>query len=286
MAASSTGNTLTFTYTAATGGMSNGAVRVTVPTGWSAPSTTGTAAGYTTASTGTVGIVGQVVTVTGVTLAGGATLTLTYGSTAGGGPGATATATTGAQTWQGAQRSIATGTITNLGASPTVTVNAADGTGTLTTPTTYVPPARRRTRSPLPIRPPRAGCRTARCASTSRPAGAHPRTTGTAAGYTTASTGTVGVAGQVVTVTGVTLAGSATMTHHLWLDGRRRPGATAPSTAGAQTWQGAQRSVAASTITNLAASPSVTVLAPDGSGTDVAVADLGGRRVHRRTRHA
>ena len=33
------------------------------------------------------------------------------------------------------------------------------------------------------------------------------------------------------------------------------PGATATATTGAQTWQGAQRSVAASTITNLGASP-------------------------------
>ncbi|MGP8162400.1 MAG: hypothetical protein ACLQAN_01235, partial [Acidimicrobiales bacterium] len=42
----STGNTITFTYTAASGGVSGGAVTIAVPTGWSAPSTTGTAAGY------------------------------------------------------------------------------------------------------------------------------------------------------------------------------------------------------------------------------------------------
>ncbi len=36
----STGNTLTFTYTAATGGMASGDVTVTAPAGWSAPSTT------------------------------------------------------------------------------------------------------------------------------------------------------------------------------------------------------------------------------------------------------
>ena len=36
------------------------------------------------------------ITVTGVTLAGAATMTITYGYTASGGPGATATATTGA----------------------------------------------------------------------------------------------------------------------------------------------------------------------------------------------
>ena len=70
----STGHVITFTYTAATGGVSNGGVHLTVPAGWSAPSTTGTSAGYTTASTGTVSIDGQTIVVLGVTLAAGATL--------------------------------------------------------------------------------------------------------------------------------------------------------------------------------------------------------------------
>src|SRR6202167_4651168 len=47
---------ITFTYTAATGGVSNGGVPLTVPAGWSTPSTAGTSGGYTTASTGTVSI--------------------------------------------------------------------------------------------------------------------------------------------------------------------------------------------------------------------------------------
>ena len=120
-----------------------------VPAGWSAPSTTGTAAGYTTASTGTVGVAGQVVTVTGVTLAGSATMTITYGSTAGGGPGATAPTSTGAgSTWQAEQRSSAAGTFTNLGASPAVTITPgplnnflveAAGGGAIGTQTVGVP---------------------------------------------------------------------------------------------------------------------------------------------------
>ena len=57
----STGHVITFTYTAATGGVSSGGVHLTVPAGWSTPSTTGTAAGYTTASTGTVSIDGQTI---------------------------------------------------------------------------------------------------------------------------------------------------------------------------------------------------------------------------------
>ena len=49
---SSTGNTITFTYTAATGGVNTGSVTLVVPAGWSVPSTTGSAAGFTTASLG------------------------------------------------------------------------------------------------------------------------------------------------------------------------------------------------------------------------------------------
>ena len=41
-----------FTVTAAAGGMSGGTVTLVVPAGWSAPSVTGSAAGYTTASVG------------------------------------------------------------------------------------------------------------------------------------------------------------------------------------------------------------------------------------------
>src|SRR5207253_6090024 len=91
----STGNTITFTYTAAAGGLSNGSVTLDVPAGWSAPSTTGANAGYTTASSGTVSVSGQTITVASVTVAGGSTFTITYGATSGGGPGATAPASAG-----------------------------------------------------------------------------------------------------------------------------------------------------------------------------------------------
>jgi len=50
VSASATGQTITNTYTVATGGMSGGAVSMVVPTGWTAPqSTTANAAGYVTA---------------------------------------------------------------------------------------------------------------------------------------------------------------------------------------------------------------------------------------------
>jgi hypothetical protein len=125
----STGHVITFTYTAATGGVSSGGVHLTVPAGWSPPSTTGTAAGYTTASTGTVSVDSQTIVVLGVTLAAGATLTITYGARAAKGPGATATTTVGAATWAAMEKSTSTGTETTLAKSPVITV-----TQTLATP--------------------------------------------------------------------------------------------------------------------------------------------------------
>ena len=128
----STGNTITFTYTAATGGMSNGAVTLAVPSGWTAPVTTN-AIGCTTTSTGSVSASGQTITVSGVTLTSGGTFTITYGAISGGscsaGDGATAPTTPGAQTWQAQEKSTPGGTLANLGSSPSINVYAANGTG-------------------------------------------------------------------------------------------------------------------------------------------------------------
>ena len=110
----STGHVIAFTYTAALGGVANGGVHLTVPNGWSAPSTTGGAAGYATASAGTVSIYGQTIVVLGVTLASGGTLTLTYGSRKAGGPGATAPLSAGAATWTATEKSTSGGTETVL----------------------------------------------------------------------------------------------------------------------------------------------------------------------------
>lgn len=125
----STAHTITFTYTATSGGVSNGGVHLTVPYGWSPPSTTGTAAGYTTASAGTVTLDGQTIIVLGFTLASGATLKINYGARADKGPGATATTTVGAATWAATEKSTSGGTEVNLAKSPSITV-----TQTLATP--------------------------------------------------------------------------------------------------------------------------------------------------------
>ena len=117
---SSTGNTIEFTYTADAGGIQNGVVVLTVPPGWSAPSTSSAADGYTTSSAGNVAVSGRKITVSGLTLAGGGTFVLTYGASS----GATAPATVGPQTWTTKERSTNTGVLTPLTAgSPVITVN-------------------------------------------------------------------------------------------------------------------------------------------------------------------
>src|SRR5207244_2483858 len=57
-----------------------------------------------------------------LTVGGGSTFTITYGSTAGGGPGATAPVPAGAQTWQAQEKSSSGGTLVNLASSPSITV--------------------------------------------------------------------------------------------------------------------------------------------------------------------
>jgi hypothetical protein len=267
VSASQTGYTVAFTYTVAAGDMFNGGVKLTIPTGWTAPSTTSNNAGYTTASAGTVSTSAQVVTVAGLTLTVGSTVTITYGSTAGGGSGAKATGATGAQTWQVQEHSTAGGVFTNLGTSPAITVNAANGSGTLTASIANVS-ASEAGRTITFTYTAATGGTNGGAVTVVAPAGwSAPSTTPTDAGYTTSSTGTVSVAGQTITVSGVTLAAAATVTVVYGNTGASGPGATAGATTGAQTWQAQEKSTAAGVLANLAASPSITVYAPDGSGT-------------------
>ncbi len=267
VAASSTGKTITLTYTAAAGGMNSGSISIDVPSGWSAPSTTGTAAGYTTSTAGTVSAAGQTITVSSLTLAGAGTVDVVYGATGGGGTGATVTSSTGAQTWLAKQRSLSSGTLVNLAASPSIIVNAADGSGTLTTPTANV--AASSTGNTLTFTyTAAAGGMGSGSISIDVPSGwSPPSTTATAAGYTTSTAGSVSVAGQTITVSSLTLAGAATVDVVYGATGGGGPGATVTSSIGAQTWQGKQRSTGSGSLVNLGASPLVTVNAANGSGT-------------------
>jgi hypothetical protein len=123
VSAASAHNTLTFSYKGARGGIWHGALTLTVPASWSAPSTSPTAPGHVTASEGNVSISGRTITVSVPILASGHTLTITYGSRAAGGPGASAPSATGTQAWQAQEKSVPGGALTGLATSPQVTTN-------------------------------------------------------------------------------------------------------------------------------------------------------------------
>src|SRR5207302_5859226 len=120
----------------------NGEVDVSVPGGWSTPSTSPTAAGYTTATRSfPVAVSGSTIQVTGVTLTGGQSFTLTYGDRGSGGPGATAPGSSGASAFTTSERGTPKGTLTALSsASPGVTVAqlTLDGSGTMKVSPTVV----------------------------------------------------------------------------------------------------------------------------------------------------
>jgi hypothetical protein len=266
VAASSTGNTIVWTYTAPADGLVNGEVRLTVPAGWSAPSATTSAAGYTQVSAGALSFSSQTIIVSGLTLSGSASFTITYGSTASGGPGATASATTGTVTWTTQQKGTVGGTLTALAPAPSITQNAPNGSGTLATSTTNAV-AKSNGNTITFTYTAAAGGTTNGSISVDVPTGwSAPSVTGTAAGYTTSTAGIVGVAGQTITVSGVTLAAGATVDVVYGATASGGPGATATPSDGAQTWQGKQRSTAAGALVDLAASPSIMVDPADGSG--------------------
>jgi Bacterial Ig-like domain/Lamin Tail Domain len=124
VSAGATGHSITFTYTAAVGGIYKGVIALVVPIGWSAPSMTGTAPGFVTASTGTVSVSvsGRTVVVAGLTHGGGETVQIVYGSTSSGGPGAAAPVTTGTQSWQTRSKASAGGTLQSLASSPSIAI--------------------------------------------------------------------------------------------------------------------------------------------------------------------
>ncbi len=118
----SKGNTLTFTYTAASGGTSGGEVEVVVPSGWSPPSTTHSAAGYVNSTCGAVHVSGSTVVVSGLTLGSTKSCKITYGSRAGSGPGATAPSAVGNDTFKTSEASTSSGPLMALTVSPVVKV--------------------------------------------------------------------------------------------------------------------------------------------------------------------
>lgn len=253
-------DTLTFTYTAAAGGLSSGEIDVVVPSGWSVPSTTATDPGDTTSTCGTVAVDGSTIEVTGVTRGGGASCTISYGSTAGGGPGATAPGSPVVSTFSASEKSTAAGVVTALASSPNVTVDTSpDGSGTMSV-----------TPSSLSAS---SGGNTLTFTYTAAdeglsggeidvvvPAGwSPPSVTGSAAGDTTSTCGTVSVSGTTISVTSVNLTGGESCTIVYGSKASGGPGVTAPAAAGGATFSTLEKSTAAGNLTPIADSPEVTV---------------------------
>ncbi len=260
VSASATGETLTFTYTAATGGMRNGVVRVTVPAGWTAPSTSA-GAGYTVASTGTVGVAGQVITVTGVTLQSGGTMTITYGS---GAPGVTVTSTTGVSTFTAAQAATSAGTVTNLGTSPTVNVRAPDGSGTMTVNKTNVSAGATSQTLTFTYTAATGGINAGALRLLAPVNWTAPVGGNTSISFSGTGTGTLGFAGQQINVTSLNMTAGETMTVTYGTGG----GVTVPAVGTGAAWTTSENSSPSpGVLVAIGASPTVNVRAADGSGT-------------------
>src|ERR1700683_2917241 len=117
--AGSSGNEMTFVYTGGTGGVSNGNITITVPSGWSAPSFSNTSApGFTSDECGadTDATSGQTIELEGVFVSAGSSCDVIYGNTFEG-PGATAPptpATAANDTFTTKESSTSSGTLTAL----------------------------------------------------------------------------------------------------------------------------------------------------------------------------
>ena len=129
VAAGSTGGTLSFAYVAAAGGIDDGGITITVPAGWTPPSTSAAAAGAVSATCGTASVSGMTIQLTDVTIGGGDGCTIVYGSRNGGGAGASAPSTSGTATFATSEMSTADGALSPLRAYPTITVTPAQSGG-------------------------------------------------------------------------------------------------------------------------------------------------------------
>src|SRR5262249_34033449 len=119
---------------------------------------------------------------------------------------------------------------------------AADGSGSMGASVTPAPAPQPGRTFPFPHRAAAGGMINGAITLVVPSGWSAPSTTAANAGYTTASSGTVAVAGQTITVSGVTVSGGGTMTITYGSTASGGPGATAPSSTGAQTWQAQQKS--------------------------------------------
>ena len=241
----------TFTYTAATGGMSGGAVDLVIPSGWTAPS-----GSNVTVSAGSATYSSQTIQVTGVTLTGGGTLTVGYTGTA----PTPASAAAAVYTFAASQASLSGHTLVGLASSPSVAVYAADGSGTL-----GVSPSRVFSGTTADFSftyTAAAGGLNGGTLTLTIPNGWTAPSLTSPQGAVTASAGTLSLSGQAVTVSGLNLAASTTLTVQY-------TAVTVPSAPGPYTFAVQERSTAAGQATAVAQSPVVTVAFPSLVGLSV-----------------
>ena len=226
-----TGETLTFTYTAASGGMSNGDIEISLPAdGWD-----GT---LSSISSGTIASSASPFHVSGVTLSAGSTLTLSVTNIS-------VTSNTGAHTFVTKTRSSASGTLTSIAASPVVTVMAADGSGTMTVSPASVPAGETGQTLTFLFTVPDGGMNFG-ALWINLPTGGWNGT------LSSASSGTISSSSAPFLVTGITLAGGSTITLTL-------TDVTSGTTSGINTFTTKQKTLNTGTLTNIAASPEIEV---------------------------
>jgi hypothetical protein len=251
--------TLTFTYTADSGGLTDGTVALVVPDDWSTPSLTAGDPGFVAASDGDISVDGQTITVSGLTLADGDTFTITYG----GGDGAIPPA--GAEAWEALAQATPSDSLDDLSAGPPIViVTSPDGSGSVsvapdvvtvntsgnTLDFTYVADAGGLVGGSVSVNVP-----------LSWPV---PSTNPSAAGYSTSSDGDLTVSGRTILVSNLTMDGGASV-DIFYGDTSVGPGVTPP--AGVTLWKTKEAATAGGVLTLLASSPSVTSVSADGSGT-------------------
>jgi hypothetical protein len=259
----STGNELTFTYTSPAGGLDDGALSIAVPPGWSTPQTASpNTPGYVTANCGTATVSGSTIDVSGVTLDNDAQCTVTYGS----GAGASAPSATAPTTFTTDENSTASGSPEPLTDQPVVQVSE-DGSGSLdVSPASASASA---TGNTLTFTYNAVAPLTDGELTITVPFGwSLPSTTPSAPGYatTTCNGASLGIASNVITLTGVTLAASGSCVVTYGDTSQGGPGATASSTPGVAPFSTDEMSSLSGTLTALASSPVMHVYAPDGSG--------------------
>ena len=241
----SAGNTLAFVYTAAPGGISNGAVSLSVPSGWPAPSTAGSDPGFTKTSAGVLSVAGQTLTISGLTRSESQPVTITYAAKSSGGPGASAPTAGGPQSWQAQSRASVAGTLQPLASSPAVAVLSPDGSGTISPSPASVAKGSVGNTISFAYTAATGGMQNGSITLVVPSGWSAPSTTSTDPGFATASTGSLTLSGRTITVAGINLNGADTMTITYGNRAGGGPGATASHHGQAQTWTTKQRSARA-----------------------------------------